>query len=454
MKKFLTILASSALFTAGWPLNAGETGELSRFVDSALRRNPGLRAAESQVRAARQARAAVRAQSLPLLRAESLFTRGDNPVYVFGTLLQQQSFQARHFDVGFLNNPGDLSNVRTSLEIGVPLFTGFALQSGRKMSGLGLRQAELSRDAAAQGVRYGVLEAYLTALLKERQLTSLRERIASSEKEVEDAKRLRAKGLVLGSDYFAAEALLEGLRVWQAQVSAEKDAALARLRVLTGEEPSPSPSRTLGETVYSPPSEEELVDQALKGRNDVRAAALQAESAGVARKMETSGLLPRVEAFGSVAANTRDFSTNPSDHLWGVRAGLSFGDPSYPARRAGARSAWEAAKAGAAQAEENARIEALQALKGYEGAAEALPPSKRALENARKSLDMFRPLYREGRQSILDVLRAEEGLARAESNHWLTLYNAHVGYARLLLAAGRLDGEGVSDIERRLEVLP
>jgi len=72
-----------------------------------------------------------------------------------------------------------------------------------------------------------------------------------------------------------------------------------------------------------------------------------------------------------------------------------------------------------------------------------------------KSLKRFWPLYREGRQSILEVLRAEAGLADAQAGYWGTLYEVHQGYAGLLLAAGALDAEGIAVLYRNLrEVQP
>ena len=97
------------------------------------------------------------------------------------------------------------------------------------------------------------------------------------------------------------------------------------------------------------------------------------------------------------------------------------------------------------------KVEVLQALKNYEGAQEALPLARQTLERAEKSLELFRPLYREGRQSIMEVLRAEEGLARAAANYWQTLYQLHAGYARLALAAGFLDEKTIREIAGNLE---
>jgi outer membrane protein TolC len=101
--------------------------------------------------------------------------------------------------------------------------------------------------------------------------------------------------------------------------------------------------------------------------------------------------------------------------------------------------------------EERVRLEILQSLRRYEGISDALPSLKRTVELAGKSLDLFRPLYREGRQSILDLLRAEEALARAESLQLEALAQRHLQRARTLAAAGVLDEDALAALSAALE---
>jgi len=91
-----------------------------------------------------------------------------------------------------------------------------------------------------------------------------------------------------------------------------------------------------------------------------------------------------------------------------------------------------------------------QVYQGYRGACESLPIAKDMVEKAEESLRLFRPLYREGRQSIMEVLRAEEGVARAQAAFLEGLYGVRAGKARLLLAAGSLDGQAVKELEKGL----
>ena len=44
-----------------------------------------------------------------------------------------------------------------------------------------------------------------------------------------DARKLKEKGLVFGSDYYAAEAIYGGLKGWRIQVQTDQSAALSKL---------------------------------------------------------------------------------------------------------------------------------------------------------------------------------------------------------------------------------
>ncbi|MEK7745304.1 MAG: TolC family protein, partial [Elusimicrobiota bacterium] len=70
------------------------------------------------------------------------------------------------------------------------------------------------------------------------------------------------------------------------------------------------------------------------------------------------------------------------------------------------------------------------------------------------ALELFRPLYREGRQSVLDVLRAELALAQAEAAYLENLQALHASYAALRLAEGSFDDAAVAAIVRNLEARP
>lgn len=91
LSKILALSLSIFLcLPAAWAV--GETLPLPALVDSVLTQNAGLQAAEAQVRQNEAALREARSLRLPSLSAQSTFTRGDQPVYAFGSLLNQGRF--------------------------------------------------------------------------------------------------------------------------------------------------------------------------------------------------------------------------------------------------------------------------------------------------------------------------------------------------------------------------
>ncbi|MBL0059228.1 MAG: TolC family protein [Elusimicrobia bacterium] len=440
------------LLVSALSVRAAERLTLAEAARRAVARSPTLRAAEAQVDEARRAGSAVRATNYPSLHAGSAFTRGDGPVYAFASLLDQRNFTAANFDIGTLNDPGYVTNFKSYLQVGLPIFAGYDIQNGSRMADLGLSQAESGEAGARQEVRLAVFEAAMQWIQARALSDRLTERLRASGEEIQSAERLRAKGLVLGSDFFAAEAVLAGLEAWKAQTAKMAEAGRDSLAVLLGQDPSEFDIvGTLSAQGPALPSATELQRLAGTHRADVRAADLAAQRGALAVSQEKAAFLPRVDAMAKAETNTEDFSSNPSNRLVMVRAEWALGDPAYGARKETALAASRAGDQRRAALEERVRLEILQSLRRYEGISDALPSLERTVDLAEKSLNLFRPLYREGRQSILDVLRAEESLARAESLRLEALAQLHLQRARTLAAAGVLDEGALAALSAALE---
>jgi outer membrane protein TolC len=445
------MLATTTLFALLAP-GAWAQVPLGEAVEAAVRRSPAAAEAGFRVREAGAALDEARLRRLPSLSVGSSFARGDGPVYAFGTLLDQRSFTQADFDASRLNRPGYLSGFRNSLAASVPIFAGFDLQSARRTGRLGVEAAEAGRDLSLQGARFAALEPFLEILLRGRLVASLDERIAASESEIESARRLKEKGLALGSDYFAALAALGRLKAWRSREASAREGARSALAALMGVDAASLEVRGFLSPKDAPlPGEAEIVEEALRRRPELRQGALGEGMASEAEERERRSLLPRVEAFGALETDTRDFNSNPWSKAFGVRASIPLGDATYLSRRARARAALEASRARTLQAREGVRIEVSRTYRALKGERESLPIAQDTVEQARRSLELFRPLYREGRASILDLLRAEEGLAAAEAALLGNIHALRSGRARLMLASGGLDAGAIGEMERALE---
>ena len=98
---------------------------LGEAVDRALQQNPLMQATASGKQVAEARLKEAKSGRLPFLAFSQTYTPSNNPVFVFGSLLEQGRFASHHFDPAYLNSPGAMSNFRSSLDLHIPLFNRF-----------------------------------------------------------------------------------------------------------------------------------------------------------------------------------------------------------------------------------------------------------------------------------------------------------------------------------------
>ena len=86
---------------------------LRQAIDQALGKNPEAAMAQADLKAANAGLSAARTGLLPKLNFAEDISRGNDPVYVFGTRLRQQQFTSADFALNSLNKPTPVGNFAT-----------------------------------------------------------------------------------------------------------------------------------------------------------------------------------------------------------------------------------------------------------------------------------------------------------------------------------------------------
>lgn len=133
---------------------------LQQAVQEALRNSPHLRAAAAGQNKARAGVSSAQAGRLPRVDLQEGFTRSNNPVYVFGTLLTQQRFSQADFALPALNQPAPLNNFQTRAEVSLPIFDARQRELRVREAHLGEQVAGDAAGQARQGVLLAVISAY------------------------------------------------------------------------------------------------------------------------------------------------------------------------------------------------------------------------------------------------------------------------------------------------------
>lgn len=404
------------------------------------------------VEAARQGINQANAMRMPKLSYQSALTTGNDPVYVFGSLLRQDSFTAGHFDLDKLNSPDNRTNFSNALSLEVPLFTGFKIRDQRALGENYLAQSQSSMDFTQQAELFAATQNYLMLALKTQLAKIAAQTQTSAQEQLKTADRLRSKGFVLGSDYYAAQAVLSSIKTNRTVFENDILSESAALSVRLGRDPKNilKPSDGFAPFIYDLGNESEKLAKLSQTRGDIITARLEAKNADIARSLESNSLLPQIGVFAQLQTNTRDFSTNPLLNTVGVSMTVPFGDftrsPRVKQREAQKLQAQEQANALA----DAAASDLLRYRREYESAKAALPAAREAVANAQQSLELFKPLFRQGRQSVLEVVRAEAALMAARSSLAEITFKLHFYYAASLFMAGEFDQAAAQNISAAL----
>lgn len=441
----IVMLSSSAVRLAEASLSLEQAAEI------ALRENPAIHVAQAGLDlAAAQAREAS-AGRLPQIQGRQTLVHGNNPVFVFGSRLEQGRFGEADFALEALNDPDALTNLRS--ELGVQWTVFDQLQTGPRIAQAkaGREMAGYQKELAEQRIRLEVIRSYYGVLVAEGQKKAADEAVRTAEADVGLTGNFVKSGLRVRSDLLAAEVQLAELRQQQIQAEGEIASSRAALNTALGVDVGTEQelSGELGEEALEIPSEEELLRLALLHRPELASASAAQEAAHEGLKAARGRYLPRLDVHASYGRSGPDFTAGSADGT----AGASLTLPLFePGRRPGidqARARESMARAQTEVLRGQIRLEVVRAYRQLVSARDRLTVSARAVEQAAEALRIVQERYGTGLVTITEVLRAQSALLGARMGNLEARYAMHVGLAGVQLATGRLtDVSAFTSLER------
>jgi len=323
----------------------------------------------------------------------------------------------------------------------------------RHAAGLSSSAARSGAAATRETVVLVCAGAYLRAAADERRIEAVREQVAAAESLYEHAVRLKESGVVAGIEVLRARVQLEAQR--QRLIVAENEDAkdklsLARAIGLPLEQPF-----TLADSLVYKPAGEVDLEGVLREAYDARADLKQAESdlaaAEATRAADRHQRVPTLQVnadLGVIGSNTPSL-----EKTYMVGMGLRF--PLFEGGRIDARVLQDDAEVTRLQAaltdlKAGVALDVRAALLDLTSADERVKVAQGALDLAREQLRQSRDRFDAGVAGNLEVVQAQDALARA-SDDYLAALHAHA-LARLTLAHARgaaereipmfLEGEG------------
>lgn len=411
---------------------------LDRAIAMAREAHPDAQVAAEAEAEMRERETAARAGWYPRVTLQEGWQRGNQPVYVFGSLLNQRRFTEAGFALDALNHPDPLTNHHAMVIARQPVFDPAATTVPRRTARAAAALATVERRAVGADIAVAVAEVYGRVLAAEAALRAATAAVEAGASDLDRAAARRDAGVVTDADVLAVDVHLARMRV--DVVNARADARVARAAL----------NRMLGAAadtawVLSEPADEAALPDAaarvdaLRNRTDVAAAQWQVTLAEAAADAARAALLPRVAVEGGVEWNGHRWTDRASSWMAGVRAEFSFSTVLGDAANARA-AARHAARVRAQQAgiTSAARLDVETAAARLESATARRDIGVAAVMQARESERIIRDRYAAGLATITDLLRATEALLDADALATAGRVDQMVARVALDRALGRL----------------
>jgi len=401
--------------------------------------NPDARAADVAERQAAARLTHARAGYLPSVEVSESWQRGNQPVFVFSSLLAQRQFAASNFAINALNHPEAVNNLRLGVTIDQAVFDP-STRAGVRAATIGRDLAATSRAVVAQDLAVAVTGAYGAVLAEEAAGRAAAVALEAATADLDLARNRRDAGRVTDADVLRLEVFLARAREQQIRSAAGATIARARLNQLMG---APLDSTfTLDET----PSPEALATadlpalevSAVAERPDLKLSSLQEALAAAAVDGARASFLPRVYAQGAFEANGGAWGSRASSWMAGAVARVNlFRGFADQARLAEARHTQSLHAIEREKAETAARLDVRIAVARLDAARAAEGVGRAAVVQARESHRIVRDRYDNGLADVAALLAAADAVQQADARHAAARVEVTVAAATLSHALGQ-----------------
>lgn len=435
---------SLLLFLAA-PLWAQDPLSLRQAVRLALQDNQAITASAAGLRASASRVQQARAGMLPKLNYSESFTRSDNPVFVFGSLLTQHQFGAQDFNLGPLNRPASLNNFQSQLAVDQPLYDAGQTRHAVDSARLGRQITEEDQRRTRMQVIAGVVRTYYGAVLAAESLKTAEQALRSAEADLTRAESVQAAGMSTNVDVLSIRVHLAAVTEQRIQRAADLDVAKSALNdalglpldaphaLTTPLRPLDLPDLTLAS----------LERDASATRPEARQTHLAADLARTEADSARGALLPQVNFHAAFEADRQQF-INRGGANWLASIGLRWNlfNGSADKARIEESTHWlERAHADEQRVDSAVRLDVRRAWADLRAAGQRIEVAQAAMAEAGESLRITQNRYQAGMSNVTDLLRNETAVIESRTRYLAAVHDQRIAATMLDLAAGRLSAD-------------
>lgn len=314
----LALAASVLLLARALAQSSAPPLTLHDAVSIALEKNPLRKAALADTKAASAGVREAQSFLMPHVTLSEQATRGNDPVYVFGSKLRQQRFTTDDFSLNKLNTPLPYGNLTTRFGGTWNLFDSFASWRGIDRAKDMNLAASHQLERTDQEILFRVVQSYYGVLLATKQLevAGQSEKTAGS---ITDRSQARFDaGLVVESDLLSTKVRMASRE--QDLIRARNNLELARAQLNTAmgisiDAPYQTADALTEQNLTASPLRD-LEEQALATRPDLKRIEAQQFAQGLSVAIAKSSFGPRLSAFAGWEMGNPTFVAGGGGNNW------------------------------------------------------------------------------------------------------------------------------------------
>jgi outer membrane protein len=382
---------------------------------------------------------------LPKLNYGETWTRSDNPVFVFSSLLTQHQFTENNFALGALNQPNALDNFQSQLSLDQTVYDAGQVRNAARSAHLMEDVSGEDQRRTEQDVIAGVVRAYYAVALSEENLAAAQEAVHSGQADLKRAEAVRVSGMSTDVDVLSIRVHLAAVTEQQIRRAADLDVARAALNDVLGQplETVYALTTALTKVDVEDLTLEQYEREALDHRPEAREARLATQLAETHAVAARFNLLPQVGFHADIEQDRQQFAGRSGGNWlaslslrWNLFNG--FGDKAHMEEMQHLLRQSEAQQSRAGSA---IRLEVRRAWAELRAANQRIEVAQAAVEEARESLRITQNRYAAGLNTVTDLLRNETAVLEAKTRYLAAVNDQRVAAAMLERAAGTLSAD-------------
>jgi len=375
-----------------------------------------------------------RAMYLPNVNASYTFSNTNNPLYAFGSKLNQARITMMDFNPDQLNNPKSISNFATKIEVQQPIINMDAVYQ-KKAGQVKVDALNIKTERTKEYVQFELKKAYMMLQLAykmQETLENAKQTTFANKKVIDNYYK---NGLIQKSEVLYMDVRISEIESQIQTVKSNIKNTSDYLYFLLDEN---SDNKVLKPTEFLQYTEY-IVDPNVKlndSRKDLQAYQKSVEAYDWLIKSSKAKFLPKLNAFGSFEMYDNKIAQfNANGYLAGIKLSWNFFDglkskseqEKYNAERSKAETEIE-------QYSKQSQLELTKASRQVEDAVSKVSFTKKSWEQSMEAYRIRKNRYDQGLEKSADLLSAETLMSQKELEYQQAIfeYNNAIAYLEFL----------------------